>query len=125
MKYDNMPMGRAFIIALNEDREEDDDDMPVVDNPAIELPPAEAKYVQSMLDIVSEFGKLSDNDGNGIWVGYVPAAENTDAKMGVKCSNCAFYCTVAEGECHIIAQRVEANGMCRLAAIGANLVNRR
>lgn len=125
MKYSDMPMGKAFIIALDGEMDDTGDkawDMPVVDNPEIELAPAEAKYVQAMLDIVSEFGKLSDNDGNGIWVGYESPEENEDAEMGVKCANCAFYCTVETGKCHIVAQTVQPEGMCRLAAIGVGLV---
>jgi len=36
------------------------------------LPPAEQEYVNAMLGIVAKYGKLSNGDSNGIWVGYVP-----------------------------------------------------
>lgn len=122
MKYEDSPMGKAFVIALNVG-EAEGEEIEGVDNPEIKLAPAEADYVEAMLEIVSEYGRLSDGDGNGIWVGYVPAAENTDKEMGVKCSNCAFYCTVEKNACHLVAQKIEADGICRLAALGEGLVN--
>ena len=79
------------------------------------LAPAEAEYVNAMIGIVSKYGKLSNNDGNGIWVGYVPAIENDNLSMGVKCGNCAFY--EGNGMCKIVAQTIEESGYCRLAAI--------
>jgi len=79
------------------------------------LAPAEAEYVNAMIGIVGKYGKLANDDGNGIWVGYVPGIENDNLPMGVKCGNCAFY----EGSrvCKIVKQAVEENGYCRLAAI--------
>lgn len=121
-KPEDSPLGKAFTISINLGGEEPEgEESPLVDNPIVKLPPAEEDYVESMLEIVSEYGKLSDNDGNGIWVGYVPANKNMDAKIGVKCSNCAFYCPEM-GDCHIVAQKIEPNGYCRLAAIGEGLV---
>lgn len=82
------------------------------------LPPLaepEQKYVESMLEIVSEYGKLADNDGKGIWVGYESAEMNDDAMRGISCSNCAFY--RGEENCSIVAQPIEPGGKCRLAAI--------
>ena len=131
MKYNDTPMGKAFEIAIKigngeevekeengeENGEEESYSKELAHNPKVKLAPAEAKYVESMYEIVAEYGKLADNDGNGIWVGYVPASENADAKIGVKCDNCSFYC-VEMKECHIIAEDVEPNGYCRLAAIG-------
>lgn len=79
------------------------------------LAPAEQDYVNAMLTIVGKHGKLANNDGNGIWVGYVPGIENDNLSIGVKCGNCAFY--EGNGMCKIVAQPVEENGYCRLAAI--------
>jgi hypothetical protein len=76
---------------------------------------AEIEYVDAMLEIVEEYGKLADGDGNGIWVGYVDAENNDNIDIGVKCENCYFY--IGEGECSIIAESVEPGGYCRLAAI--------
>lgn len=118
----NSPMGKAFTIAITVgEGEGSEESYEGVDNPIVKLAPAEEDYVEAMLDIVKEYGKLSDNDGNGIWVGYVSAKNNKDAKMGVKCYNCAFYCPEM-GDCHIVKQAIEPEGYCRLAAIGEGLV---
>jgi len=129
MREKDSPVGQAFEIAIKfgagkeeYKEEEEGEELPKgVTNPIIKLAPAEADYVESFFDIVEEYGKLADNDNNGIWVGYVPASQNVNAKIGVKCSNCAFWCPEMKG-CHIIVQQAEANGLCRLAAIGEGLV---
>jgi len=118
--YSDSPMGKAFTISINLGEAEGEEST-MVDNPVVKLAPAERDYVNAMMGIASKYGKLADDDGNGIYVGYVSAAKNTDAKKGVKCSNCAFYCPEM-GNCHIIAQKIEPNGYCRLAAIGEGLV---
>lgn len=84
------------------------------------LPPAEQEYVNSMISIVGKYGKLANGDGNGIWVGYIPPTENDNLTMGIKCGNCAFY--EGDGVCKIVAQKVEEDGYCRLAAIPSGLV---
>ena len=128
MKYSETKLGRAFEIAIKfgngEKEEEKEYEMPEGMTNDIKLSPAEADYVESMFEIVDEYGKLADNDGNGIWVGYVSAIQNKDAVIGVKCSNCAFWCPEMKG-CHIIVQKAEPNGYCRLAAIGDGLVKGR
>ncbi len=130
MKYSDTPIGEAFKIAImigktKEEKEKEMEGLPEgVTNPIIKLAPAEAEYVESMFEIVEEYGKLADNDGNGIWVGYEPASQNENKAKGVKCSNCAFWCPEMKG-CHIIVQKAEANGYCRLAAIGEGLVKGR
>jgi len=86
------------------------------------LPPAEQEYVNAMLTIVSKYGKLSNGDGKNIWVGYVPGIENDNLPIGVKCGNCALY--EGNGVCKIVAQTVEDNGYCRLAAIPDGVVKR-
>lgn len=79
------------------------------------LPPAEQEYADALLRIAARYGKLSNGDGNGIWVGYVPGSENDNLSIGVKCSNCYFY--ESEKVCKIVAQEIEPNGYCRLAAM--------
>jgi len=128
MKNSETPMGTAFKIAIEigggEEHEEGYSDSPHMKN-NVKLAPAEEDFVEALYEIVKEYGKLADNDGNGIWVGYVPASENKEnAKIGVKCSNCAFYCKEMNG-CHIIKEKIEPEGYCRLAAIGEGLVKGR
>jgi len=127
------PVGQSFQIAIKlgngngmeeEDEKEEGEEKELpegVTNPIIKLAPAEEDYVESMFEIVDEYGKLADNDDNGIWVGYMSSSENENKSIGVKCSNCAFWCPEMKG-CHIIVQQAEANGLCRLAAIGEGLV---
>jgi hypothetical protein len=84
------------------------------------LAPAEQEYADAMLRIVSKYGKLSDGDQNGIWVGYVPEADNENFSIGVKCSNCVF--SESETVCKIVKREIEPGGYCRLAAIPPGLV---
>jgi len=84
------------------------------------MPQPEKEYVDAMLSIVGRHGKLANNDGKGIWVGYVPGTENDNLPIGVKCGNCAFY--NRDTECKIVAQPIEENGYCRLAAIPDGVV---
>jgi hypothetical protein len=84
------------------------------------LPKAEQEYVTALRRIASKYGKLADQDENGIWVGYQAPEENEDAAIGVKCSNCAFY--QGAGSCEIVAQRVQPEGKCRLMALPAGAV---
>jgi len=89
----------------------------------IKLAPAESMYVASLHEIVEKYGKLADDDDNGIYVGYVGPEDNKEnASKGVMCGNCAFYCP-KEKNCHIITIKVKPGGYCRLAAIGEGLVN--
>jgi hypothetical protein len=85
-----------------------------------EMPPAEQEYVNAMIGIVGKYGKLSNGDGNGIWVGYVSPEENDNLSIGVKCGNCVLY--EGNGVCKIVAQKVEDGGYCRLAAIADGAV---
>jgi hypothetical protein len=84
------------------------------------LPPAEQEFSNALISIAKKYGKLSNGDGNGIWVGYVEASENENASIGVMCSNCAQY--EGNGICKIVAQQVEDGGYCRLAAIPDGIV---
>lgn len=87
------------------------------------MPAPEQMYADSMLAIVAKYGKLADRDGKGIWVGYIAAEDNDNIEIGVKCSNCHFY---SSGDiCRIVAQPIEPDGYCRLAAIPDGIVNDR
>lgn len=84
------------------------------------MPQPEREFVKAMSDIVERHGKLANNDGKGIWVGYIEPENNDNADMGIKCMNCAHY----EGAnmCHIVAQSINPEGLCRLAAIPDGVV---
>lgn len=116
-----MPLGKAFEITIKVGGDDKAGLPKEVTNKSITLAPAEAKYVEALFEIVEEYGKLADDDDNGIWVGYVPPSKNDNKSFGVKCSNCAFWCPTMKG-CHIIVEQAQADGYCRLAAIGHNVV---
>lgn len=126
MDYKDTPIGKAMTIAINigeASGEEGHDGMEYVDNPVVKLAPAESMFVASLNEIVEKYGKLSDEDDNGIYVGYVGPEDNKEnASKGVMCGNCAFYCP-KEKNCHIITIKVKPGGYCRLAAIGEGLVS--
>jgi len=127
MDYKDTPMGKAMTIAINigeaSGEEEVHDGMEYVDNPVVKLAPAESMYVAAMHEIVEKYGKLADDDDNGIYVGYVGPEDNKEkASRGIMCGNCAFYCST-EKNCHIITIKVKPGGLCRLAAIGEGLVS--
>lgn len=84
------------------------------------MPLPELEFANSLLAIAAKYGKLSNNDGKGIWVGYTSAAENDNASIGVMCKNC--YMRESENTCKIVAQEIELGGLCRLAAIPDGLV---
>jgi hypothetical protein len=84
------------------------------------LPAAEQEFANALMAIAKKYGKLSNGDGNGIWVGYVSASNNENLSIGVKCGNCALY--QGNGVCKIVSQKVEDGGYCRLAAIPDGLV---
>lgn len=84
------------------------------------LPAAEQEFANALMSIAKKYGKLSNGDGNGIWVGYVEASEDDNISIGVKCGNCALY--EGNGVCKIVAQQVEDGGYCRLAAIPDGIV---
>jgi hypothetical protein len=81
----------------------------------IKLGPAEKAFHDALCKVSAEYGKFGAGDASSIYPNYESPSENEDAKIGVKCGNCSFY--QGEGKCKIIAQLVEANGICRLAAI--------
>lgn len=76
---------------------------------------AEKAFHDALCDVVEKHGKFGAGEASGIYPNYESPSENEDAKIGVKCGNCSFY--MGEGKCKIVAQMVEANGICRLAAI--------
>lgn len=79
----------------------------------------ERELADALIYIANKYGKF-DQDGDGIWAGYIPASENVDAEIGVKCSNCVLY--QGGNNCAILAMPVEAEGNCRFAVIPDGVV---
>jgi hypothetical protein len=78
------------------------------------LIPEERDLAEAIYEVVQKHGKF-DQDGDGVWAGYTPAAENEVKDIGVKCSNCVFY---QGGDlCAVIALPVEPEGKCRFAML--------
>jgi HK97 family phage prohead protease len=84
-----------------------------------ELGAEEGELAESLVRIASKYGKF-DEDGDGIWAGYYPPAENKVKDIGVKCSNCVLY--QGEGKCKILDLKVEDEGKCRFAIIPDGVV---
>lgn len=80
----------------------------------------EKDFHDALVGIANKYGPIDQNT-SGIWVGYVSAAENDNASIGVMCSNCSMY--KEGGGCMILSYLVEAEGKCRLAAIPDALVD--
>jgi hypothetical protein len=78
------------------------------------LIPEERDMAEAIYEVVQKHGKF-DQDGDGVWAGYTPAAENEVASIGVKCSNCVFY--QGGDQCAIISLDVEPEGKCRFAML--------
>ena len=91
-----------------------------MDMSKMKMAAAEREFADALLNIVKKYGKLSNNDGNGIWVGYVPEEENDNYEIGVRCENCVLH--ESENVCRVIKQRIEPGGYCRLAAIPDGVV---
>lgn len=85
------------------------------------LHPAEQEFADVLMSIAAKYGKLSDGDEKGIWVGYEGPDENMDAKIGVKCANC--YLHESEKVCKIASVEIHPEGKCRLAVIPPGMVN--
>ena len=79
------------------------------------LSQSEKAFHDALCDVAEKHGKFGAGEASGIYPNYESPSENEDAAIGVKCGNCSFY--MGEGRCKIVAQMVEANGICRLAAI--------
>jgi len=79
----------------------------------------ERDLADALIFIAEKYGKF-DEDGDGIWAGYIPAEKNVDAAIGVKCSNCVLY--RGGQQCAILAMPVEAEGNCRFAVIPDGVV---
>ena len=81
----------------------------------VKLNPAEKAFHDALCKVAEMHGKFGAEKAASIYPNYESPSENEDAKIGVKCGNCSFY--MGEGQCKIVAQLVESNGICRLAAI--------
>lgn len=79
----------------------------------------EADLRDALLKIVKRHGRFNE-DSDGVWAGYKPAAENPVARIGVKCANCVFY--QGGNSCKIIDMSVEPEGKCRFAVIPKGVV---
>ncbi len=82
--------------------------------------PAEQDFIAAMQSIANRYGKLSDKDDNGIYVGYTSQKDNDVYKIGVYCAHCAHY--ESKSVCKIIKAKIEPGGKCRLAAIPSEYV---
>lgn len=87
------------------------------------LIPEEQALAEALVYITEKYGKF-DQDGDGVWAGYTPAAENDVADIGVICKNCVFYSEDEEGNdvCKIISLPIEDLGKCRFAVIPEGVV---
>jgi len=96
--------------------------MPVAPEPAPVLEPQERELAEYLIANTQKYGKF-DQDGDGVWAGYKPAAENPKKDIGVKCANCVLW----EGgsSCKIIALPVEPGGKCRFAVIPNGIVKKK
>lgn len=84
------------------------------------LVPEERDMANAILEVVAKHGKF-DEDGEGVWAGYIPAAANDRKYIGVKCENCVFY--QGGDSCAVISLPVEPEGMCRMSMIPDGLIN--
>ena len=84
-----------------------------------ELVAEERELAESLVRIAGKYGKF-DEDGDGIWAGYYPPAENKVKDIGVKCANCVLY--QGGGKCKILDMQVEDEGKCRFAIIPDGVV---
>lgn len=89
---------------------------------AAKLDPQEHELADFLVALTQKYGKF-DQEGDGVWAGYKPAAENVKKDIGVKCSNCVMW----EGgsSCKIIALPVEPEGKCRFAVIPNGVVKKK
>jgi hypothetical protein len=87
------------------------------------LDPEERDLADALLTIANKYGRF-DEDGDGIWAGYTPAAENEVKDIGVACKNCVFYKHDKDGKdvCQIISLEIEELGKCRFAVIPNGIV---
>jgi hypothetical protein len=92
-----------------------------MDMTKVKMSAAEREFANALLSIAQKYGKLSNNDGNGIWVGYVSRKDNDNYDIGVRCENCVLH--ESEYVCKVVKNRIEPGGYCRLAAIPDGLVS--
>lgn len=79
----------------------------------------EQELADALIEITKRYGKFNEDD-TGVWAGYVPAAENKNADIGVNCQNCILY--AGGTSCRILATDVEPMGSCRFALIPDGVV---
>lgn len=96
--------------------------IPIANETAPVLEPQERELAEYLIANTQKYGKF-DQDGDGVWAGYKPAAMNPKKDIGVKCANCVLW----EGgsSCKIIALPVEPEGKCRFAVIPNGVVKKK
>ncbi len=83
----------------------------------------EKALVDAMLDVVQQFGKFG-SEGSSVFPNYIPASQNVDKAIGVKCGNCVFHEMTESGiACSAVEAQIEEDGLCRLSMIPPGLVN--
>jgi hypothetical protein len=83
----------------------------------------EQALIDAMLGVVEEFGKFG-SEGSSVFPNYIPAEDNIDSEIGVKCGNCVFHTMIEGGiACSAIDQEIEEDGVCRFSMIPPGLVN--
>jgi hypothetical protein len=83
----------------------------------------EKALVDAMLGVVEQFGKFG-SETSSVFPNYMPASQNMDKEIGVKCGNCVFHREVEDGiECSAVDADIEDGGLCRLSMIPPGLVN--
>lgn len=82
----------------------------------------EKALADAMLAIVEDSGKFG-SEGSTVFPNYIPAEQNMDAQIGVKCGNCVFHMMTEDGiSCSAVDADIEENGVCRLSIIPPGLV---
>lgn len=114
----NIGYQRNKMIEINEKKNKKADHL--MDMSKVKMSAAEREFADALLSIAKKYGKLSNSDGNGIWVGYVPQEENDNYEIGVRCENCVLH--ESDYVCKVVKQRIEPGGYCRLAAIPDGVV---
>lgn len=114
----NIRYQRNKMIEINEKKNKKVDHL--MDMSKVKMSAAEREFADALLSIAKKYGKLSNSDGNGIWVGYVPQEENDNYEIGVRCENCVLH--ESDYVCKVVKQRIEPGGYCRLAAIPDGVV---
>ena len=76
---------------------------------------------EAYTELATEFGLFDQSSGaNGAH--YAPGNKNPFQKEGLKCGNCIFF-NEENGQCQIVAGKIEANAVCKLWIIPETTLN--